>query len=78
MAISARMARCEYFNALTLSTPTMSKAGFNRSSSLSIVYISKGRIVAAAPKEGFIRQHSLSGESLEETILRMEGGAIDA
>ena len=43
-----------------------------------IVYISKGRIVAAAPKEVFIRQHSLNGESLEETILRMEGGAIDA
>lgn len=41
-----------------------------------IVYISKGKIVAAMPKEDFIRQHSNEGESLEETMLRMEGGVF--
>lgn len=41
-----------------------------------IVYISKGRIIAAIPKENFIREYSESGETLEETMLRMEGGAF--
>ncbi|MBR6407646.1 MAG: ABC transporter ATP-binding protein [Clostridia bacterium] len=43
-----------------------------------IIYISKGRIVAAMSKEDFIRQYSGAGESLEDTILRLEGGAIHA
>ena len=41
-----------------------------------ILYISKGRIVAAMPKADFIRQFSTADESLEETMLRLEGGAI--
>ena len=43
-----------------------------------IVYISKGKIVAAMPRERFIEQYSLEGESLEETMLRMERGEFDA
>ena len=43
-----------------------------------IVYISKGRIVAAMSKEDFIRRYSVAGESLEDTILRLEGGAAHA
>ena len=43
-----------------------------------IIYISKGRIIAAMPKEDFIREHSLEGETLEDTMLRMEGGAVHA
>ena len=43
-----------------------------------IIYISKGRIVAAMPKADFIRQYSGPGESLEDTMLRMEGGAVNA
>ncbi len=43
-----------------------------------IVYISKGEIVAALPKEIFVNRFSLSGEGLEETILRMERGAVNA
>lgn len=43
-----------------------------------IVYISKGEIVAALPKETFVSRFSLSGEGLEETILRMERGAVNA
>lgn len=43
-----------------------------------IIYISKGRIVAAMPKEDFVRQYSEPGESLEDTMLRMEGGALHA
>ena len=43
-----------------------------------ILYISKGRIVAAMPKDDFIRQFSKADESLEETMLRLEGGAIHA
>ena len=43
-----------------------------------IIYISKGRIVAAMPKEEFIRQYSEPGESLEDTMLRLEGGAVHA
>lgn len=43
-----------------------------------IIYISKGRIVAAMPKADFIQQFSVSGESLEDTMLRLEGGAVHA
>ena len=43
-----------------------------------IIYISKGRIVAAMPKADFIRQYSGPGESLEDTMLRLEGGAVNA
>ena len=43
-----------------------------------IVYISHGRIVAALPREEFISQYSQEGESLEDTLLRMEGGSIHA
>ncbi len=43
-----------------------------------IIYISEGRIIAAMPKEDFIRQFSHSGESLEDTMLRLEGGAVHA
>ena len=41
-----------------------------------IIYISKGRISCAMSKEDFIRQYSETGESLEDTLLRLEGGAI--
>ena len=37
-----------------------------------IVYISEGRIKAAMPTEDFRRAYSLPGESLEQTILRLE------
>ena len=43
-----------------------------------IVYISKGKIVAAISKTGFMEEFSESGESLEDTMLRMEGGEIHA
>ncbi len=43
-----------------------------------IIYISKGSIVAAMPKADFIRQYSGPGESLEDTMLRLEGGAAHA
>ena len=43
-----------------------------------IVYISGGRILAAASKTGFMERFSQSGESLEETMLRMEGGLAHA
>jgi len=43
-----------------------------------IVYISRGRIVAAMPKTAFIQRYSAPGESLEDTMLRMEGGAAYA
>lgn len=43
-----------------------------------IVYISKGKIVSAMSKTGFIDRFSEAGESLEETMLRMERGAFDA
>ena len=39
-----------------------------------IVYISKGKIVAATSKTDFMEKCSKSGESLEDTMLRMEGG----
>jgi ABC-2 type transport system ATP-binding protein len=42
-----------------------------------IIYISKGRIVAAMPREDFIRQYSKAGETLEDTMLRLEGGVAD-
>ena len=43
-----------------------------------ILYISGGKLAAAAPKDDFIRQYSRDGETLEDTMLRMEGGAADA
>ena len=43
-----------------------------------ILYISRGRIAAAATKEDFVRQYSEEGETLEDTMLRMEGGAAHA
>ena len=43
-----------------------------------IVYISKGQIVAAMPKADFTRKYSQPKESLEDTMLRMEGGALHA
>ena len=43
-----------------------------------IIYISGGRIIAAMPKADFIIQYSRTGESLEDTMLRLEGGAADA
>ena len=41
-----------------------------------LVYISKGKILSAMSKEGFMEQFSQDGESLEDTMLRMEGGAV--
>ena len=43
-----------------------------------IVYISKGKIVASLPKNEFIAQYSEEGETLEQTILRMERGVLNA
>lgn len=43
-----------------------------------LVYISKGRIVAAEPKAEFSARFSRAGESLEDTMLRMERSAQDA
>lgn len=43
-----------------------------------IVYISKGRIVTAMPKADFIQQFSVPDESLEDTMLRLEGGGSHA
>ena len=43
-----------------------------------IVYISHGQIVTALPKNEFTEKFSQEGESLEETILRMERGVKDA
>ena len=43
-----------------------------------IIYISGGRIFAAMPKADFIRNFSQNGENLEETMLRLEGGAFHA
>ena len=39
-----------------------------------IVYISHGEIVAAMSKEDFIAQFSAAGETLEDTMLRLEKG----
>ena len=43
-----------------------------------IVYISGGEIAASLPKAEFAARHGNSGETLEETILRMEGSAAHA
>lgn len=43
-----------------------------------IVYISKGEIAAALPKDDFTDRFSQNGESIEDTILRMERGALNA
>ena len=43
-----------------------------------IIYISRGRIIAALPKEAFVEKYSSAGESLEETMLRLEGGPVHA
>lgn len=43
-----------------------------------IIYISKGKIVAAMPVEDFTNRFSVSGENLEETMLRIEGGLYHA
>ena len=43
-----------------------------------IVYISKGEIRAATSKEDFMKEYSQEGESLEDTILRMERGVKNA
>lgn len=43
-----------------------------------IVYISKGKIGAAMPLEDFVHQYSREGERLEDTMLRLEGGAFHA
>ena len=43
-----------------------------------IVYISQGRIVAATSKEDFAARFSESAETLEDTMLRMEGGLVHA
>ena len=41
-----------------------------------IIYISGGKIIAAMTKDAFIQQYSHPSENLEETMLRLEGGAI--
>ena len=43
-----------------------------------IIYISRGEIVAALPRQEFSAQYSQAGESLEETILRLERGVKNA
>ena len=43
-----------------------------------IVYISKGEIAAALPKDDFTGRFSQNDESIEDTILRMERGALNA
>ena len=43
-----------------------------------IIYISKGHIVAACPKEEFASRHQEPGETLEEAFLRLERGVQDA
>ena len=43
-----------------------------------IIYISKGKIIAAMPGTEFAERYSREGESLEETMLRMERGDLDA
>ena len=42
-----------------------------------IVYISKGKIVAAMSKEDFEKEFSAEGETLEDTMLRLEKGVED-
>lgn len=43
-----------------------------------IIYISKGKIHSALAKEDFVHQYSREGETLEDTILRLEGGSFHA
>ncbi len=43
-----------------------------------IIYISKGKIIAAMTKKDFISEYSQAGETLENTMLRMEGGVSHA
>lgn len=43
-----------------------------------IVYISHGQIVSAGEKSDFAAKYSLEGESLEDTILRLERGVKNA
>ena len=43
-----------------------------------IVYISHGEIIAALPKTDFMAEFAQDGESLEDTILRMERSANNA
>lgn len=43
-----------------------------------IVYISKGRIVAACTKEEFAERYQEPGETLEEAFLRLERGELHA
>lgn len=43
-----------------------------------IVYLSKGKLVAASSRGAFMEEFSMDGESLEETMLRMERGTMDA
>lgn len=43
-----------------------------------IVYISKGKIVAALSKSEFVHNFSKGGETLEDTILRIERGGENA
>ena len=43
-----------------------------------IVYIRNGKIIAAMPKSEFSAEYSEAGESLEQTVLRMERGAENA
>jgi ABC-2 type transport system ATP-binding protein len=43
-----------------------------------ILYISHGELVAAASKEAFTERFSENGESLEETMLRLERGTWHA
>lgn len=43
-----------------------------------ILFLSAGRIRASAGREDFIRQYAETGETLEETILRMERSGADA
>ena len=43
-----------------------------------IVYISKGRIVAAMPKKDFAARLQQPGETLEEAFLRLERSVLDA
>lgn len=43
-----------------------------------IVYISKGEIATALSKDDFTDRFSQNGESIEDTILRMERGALNA
>ena len=43
-----------------------------------IVYISRGKIVCAAAKADFAARYSKAGESLEDTMLRLERSSADA